>query len=56
MHFLEGDEIRSLRKLRREYPDSPFVFCSERKGPLTSSTVYKLVARAGRLANDGTVV
>lgn len=50
IHFLEGDEIRALRKLRRSYPDSAFVFCSERQGPLSSNTVYKIVSRAGRLA------
>lgn len=27
VHFLEGDEIRALRKLHRAYPDSGFVFC-----------------------------
>jgi type 1 fimbriae regulatory protein FimB/type 1 fimbriae regulatory protein FimE len=50
VHFLEGDEIRALRKLERDYPDSQFVFCSERHGPLTPNTVYKLFARAGVLA------
>ena len=46
-HPIEGNELRLLRKLRREYPDSPFVFTSELGGPLTRSTVSKLVARAG---------
>jgi len=49
-HYLEGDEIRALRRLRREYPDSPFLFTTERGGPLTRSAVNKLVERAGRLA------
>jgi type 1 fimbriae regulatory protein FimB/type 1 fimbriae regulatory protein FimE len=49
-HYLEGDEIRSLRRLRRDYPGSPFVFSTERGGPLTRSTVNKLVVRAGQLA------
>ena len=49
-HYLEGDEMRALRRLRREYPPSPFIFVSERGGPLTRSTVNKLVERAGRLA------
>lgn len=48
IHFLEGDEIRALRKLRRLYQNSVFVFCSERKGPLSSNAVYKIVARAGQ--------
>ena len=49
-HYLEGDEIRALRRLRREYPDSPFLFATERGGPLTRSAVNKLVERAGRQA------
>jgi site-specific recombinase XerD len=47
VHYLEGDEIRMLRKLERENPDSPFVFCSERRGPLSPRTVHAIVARAG---------
>jgi type 1 fimbriae regulatory protein FimB/type 1 fimbriae regulatory protein FimE len=31
----------------RDYPDTPYVFVTERKGPLTAATVRKLVARAG---------
>ena len=49
-HYLEGDEMRALRRLRREYPHGPFIFVTERGGPLTRSTVNKLVERAGRLA------
>lgn len=51
VHFLEGDEIRALRKLRRSYDESPFVFCSERQGPLSSNAVHKIVARAGEIAD-----
>jgi integrase len=47
-HYLEGDELRALRRLRREYAKSPFIFVTERGGPMTRSTVNKLVARAGR--------
>ncbi|MEZ4536972.1 MAG: tyrosine-type recombinase/integrase [Cyanobacteriota/Melainabacteria group bacterium] len=50
VHFLEGDEIRALRRLRRNYPESAFVFCSERQGPLSANAVHKIVARAGKLA------
>ena len=46
-HPVRGPEIRALRKLQREYPDTPYVFVTERKGPLTTSTVRKLVSRAG---------
>ena len=50
-HPLRGPELRALRKIAREYPDSPYVFSSERKGPLTGSSVRKIVARAGKKAN-----
>lgn len=49
-HPLRGPELRALRELRRKYPDSPYVFCSERGGPMTASTVRKLITRAGQLA------
>ena len=49
-HYLEGDEMRALRRLRREYPHSPFIFVTERGGPLTRSTVNKMVERAGHNA------
>ena len=43
-------ELEALRRVRREYGDSPLVFATERGGPLTRSTVNKLIERAGRLA------
>lgn len=46
-HYLEGDEMRALRRLRREQTRSPFIFTSERGGPLTRSTLNKLIERAG---------
>src|SRR5271166_2049557 len=46
VHPLRGPELRALRQLRRDSPDSPYVFVSERKGPMTASNVRKLVARA----------
>lgn len=49
-HYLKGDEMRALRQLRRDYPDGPFIFVTERGGPLTRSTVNKLIERAGRNA------
>lgn len=51
-HYLEGDELRALRKLQRSY-EGPFVFVTERGGPLTRSAVNKLIERAGRQANVG---
>jgi len=49
-HPVRGPEIRALRRLKRDYPDTPYIFVTERKGPLTTSTVRKLVARAGKNA------
>ena len=42
-----GEELRSLRRLQRKYGNSPYVFTSELRGPLSSSTVRKIIARAG---------
>jgi type 1 fimbriae regulatory protein FimB/type 1 fimbriae regulatory protein FimE len=52
-HPLCGPELRALRRLQREYPTSAYVFCSERKGPLTTSSLRKIVARAGTAAGIG---
>jgi type 1 fimbriae regulatory protein FimB/type 1 fimbriae regulatory protein FimE len=49
-HPLRGPEIRRLRQLKRGWPDSPYLFSSERGGPMTASNVRKLVAKAGRTA------
>ena len=46
-HPLHGPELRAFRRLQRDYPTSPYIFTGERKGPLTDSTVRKMVARAG---------
>ncbi len=52
-HPLRGPELRALRKLQRDYPASPYLFVTERKGPLTDSAVRKIVARAGNEAGFG---
>jgi type 1 fimbriae regulatory protein FimB/type 1 fimbriae regulatory protein FimE len=49
-HPLRGPELRLLRQLRRDYPEGPYLFASERGGPMTSSNVRKLVTRAGQAA------
>ncbi len=49
-HPLRGVEIRALRKLKRGYNNSIYVFVSERKAPLTKRTVQHIVTRAGQLA------
>lgn len=50
-HPLRGPVIRALRRLKREQQPSPYVFTTERGGPLTASTVRKMVARAGTNAD-----
>jgi type 1 fimbriae regulatory protein FimB/type 1 fimbriae regulatory protein FimE len=50
VHYLEPDELSALRRLHRDYPESDFVFSSERQGPLSSRTVHWVVARAGEYA------
>ena len=50
VHPLRGPELRILRRLQRDYPDTAYVFVSERKAPLTVDTVRKIVGRAGRQA------
>ncbi len=52
-HPLRGPELRALRRLQRDYPNTPYLFVSERKGPLTTSTVRKIIARAGQSAGIG---
>jgi type 1 fimbriae regulatory protein FimB/type 1 fimbriae regulatory protein FimE len=52
-HPLRGPELRALRKLQRENGAAPYVFTTERRGPLTDSTVRKIVARAGEAASLG---
>lgn len=49
-HPLRGPELRALRRLKRSYEGSPYVFVTERKGPLTASGVRKILARAGEKA------
>jgi len=49
-HPIRSRELRSLRDLQRDYPNSPYLFVSELGGPLTPATVRKLLARAGEKA------
>jgi hypothetical protein len=37
VHPIRGDEIRALRKLRRENPTEAYVFLTERGGPSAKS-------------------
>src|ERR1700678_3288589 len=50
VHPMRGPELRALRRLQRDYPDTAYVFVSERKAPLTVDAIRKIVNRAGREA------
>jgi len=52
VHPLRGPELRALRRIRREY-SGPYVFVTDRKGPMTSSGIRKIIARAGSIATMG---
>ena len=39
-----------MRDLKRDYPNSPYMFVSELGGPITAATVRKILARAGERA------
>jgi type 1 fimbriae regulatory protein FimB/type 1 fimbriae regulatory protein FimE len=49
-HPIRGDELRALRELQRRYPDSAFVFATERSGPFTPDAVNRLIKRIGERA------
>jgi type 1 fimbriae regulatory protein FimB/type 1 fimbriae regulatory protein FimE len=51
VHPIRGDELRMLTALRKEYPDSGYVFTSERGTPFTSATINRLVKIIGARAN-----
>ena len=50
VHPLQGDELRALRELQRQFPDSGYVFASERGGPLTTDAINLLVKSIGKRA------
>ncbi len=52
-HPIRGAEMRALKRLQREYERSPYVFVTERRGPLTTSAVRKIIGRAGGIAELG---
>lgn len=55
-HPLFSPELRSLRQLKRDYPDTDYVFMTERKSPITADTFRKIIARAGNQAKLGLTV
>ena len=50
VHPIRGDEIRALRKLRRENPNEAYVFLTERGGPMSTVSFHHLVQRLGKAA------
>ena len=50
IHPLRAPELRALRQLQSDYPDTQYVFVSERKAPLSTRSIRHLIARAGKLA------
>ena len=50
IHPLRSPELRALRQIQRDYPDTQYVFVSERKAPLSTRSIRHIVARAGKLA------
>ena len=55
VHPIKGDELRLLRKLKREY-SSRFIFASDRGTPLSRSAVAAIVKRAAEYAEVGLAV
>ncbi len=49
-HPLTGLEMRALRRLRREWPDSPFIFVSERGAPFSTAGFARMIDRAAEAA------
>jgi integrase len=45
-HPLTGREMRALRRLQREAPESPFMFLSERGSPFTTAGFARMIERA----------
>jgi type 1 fimbriae regulatory protein FimB/type 1 fimbriae regulatory protein FimE len=50
VHPVRGDELRMLTALRKEYPDSGYVFTSERGTPFTPDAINRLVKIIGQRA------
>jgi len=51
VHPIRGDEMRALRKLRRDYPKDAYVFVSERGGPISPIGFHRLIQRLGEAVN-----
>src|SRR5258708_9376654 len=51
VHPIRGDEMRALRKLRRDYPKDAYVFVSDRGGPISPTGFHRLIQRVGKPAH-----
>src|SRR5262249_52925803 len=47
VHPIQGEEIRALRRLQRDQEASPYVFTSERGGPMSAKSFGTLFERLG---------
>ena len=50
VHPIRGDELRMLTALRKEFPDSGYVFTTERGTPFTPDAINRLVKTIGNRA------
>ena len=50
VHPIGGRELRALRRLKRETPQSVYVYVSERLAPLSVAGYQRMVARTGEAA------
>ena len=49
-HPLRGVELSALRQLQREYPNSNYLFVSERGAVMAAATARGIIDRAGKMA------
>jgi site-specific recombinase XerD len=52
-HPLWDPELRALRRLRRDYPHSPYLFTTDRGAPVSRRTYQHLVTTAAEAAGIG---
>lgn len=52
-HPMTSGEIRALRRLANRTQENAYVFLSERRAPLTDSSIRKIIAQAGEIAKLG---
>ncbi|WP_375515737.1 tyrosine-type recombinase/integrase [uncultured Nostoc sp.] len=50
VHPLRAPELRALPQIRRDYPDTPYIFVSEPKTPLSIRVIRHIIARADEKA------